>query len=97
MSQYAGDPDAYPEDYSLADDAEPPTAAEVNVGLEALGDRTECIRVNGLIKQMKQTFTTAGVWVVWTKPLKFAGTHVRLRGLRRRWRRRRPGQRRERH
>ncbi len=37
--QYAGT-NVYPVDFALADDGVPPTASEVNVGLEALGDRT---------------------------------------------------------
>ena len=37
--QYAGN-NVFPVDFALADDGVPPTAAEVNVGLEALGDRT---------------------------------------------------------
>jgi hypothetical protein len=43
-SQYAGDPNAFPIDFTIPDDADPPTAAAVNVGLEALGDRTAWLR-----------------------------------------------------
>lgn len=42
--QYAGNPNNYPEDYTIPDDADPPTAAAVNVALEALGDRTAYLK-----------------------------------------------------
>lgn len=79
-SQYAGDPNAYPADYTIPDDADPPTAAAVNVGLEALGDRTECLRANGLVRRDTQTFTTAGAWTVWTRPLDMVDDEVEIEG-----------------
>lgn len=42
-SNYAGIP-TYPELFQLADDGVPPNASEVNVGLEALADRTAWLR-----------------------------------------------------
>jgi hypothetical protein len=39
-SPYAGDPTAYPITFLIPDDGDPPTAAAINIGLEALGDRT---------------------------------------------------------
>lgn len=42
--QYAGNPNNFPADFSIPDDADPPTAAAVNVALEALGDRTAWLR-----------------------------------------------------
>lgn len=61
-SQYQGDPDNYPEDYTIPDDADPPTATAVNVGLEALGDRTECIRTQGLMTLNCAEYTGDGFW-----------------------------------
>src|SRR4051812_41306704 len=43
-SQYAGDSANFPDDYTIPDDSDPPTAAAVNIGLEALGDRTAFLR-----------------------------------------------------
>lgn len=42
--QYEGDENEFPEDFTLADDSAPPTMAEMNVGLEANGDRTAYLR-----------------------------------------------------
>lgn len=42
-SQYEGTP-TWPNSYALADDGSKPTASEVNVALEALGDRTAWLR-----------------------------------------------------
>lgn len=39
-SQYAGDDKAWPDDFTIPDDSDPPTGAAVGVGLEATGDRT---------------------------------------------------------
>lgn len=59
--QYAGDPDNYPEDFTIPDDADPPTAAVTNVALEALGDRTEHLRTHS--PRLKYTVMTAsGTW-----------------------------------
>ncbi len=44
MTQYAGDPDAFPLDLPLPDDSAAPTAAEVNPFLEGLADRTAYLR-----------------------------------------------------
>ena len=41
---FAGDPTLYPADYTIPDDADPPTAAAMNVGLEALGHRTAYLK-----------------------------------------------------
>ena len=40
MKPYAGDPLAFPSDFSIPDDSDPPAAATFNVAYEALGDRT---------------------------------------------------------
>lgn len=40
MKPYAGDPLAFPSDYLIPDDSDPPAAATFNVAYEALGDRT---------------------------------------------------------
>lgn len=49
--QYAGDEDNFPEDYTIPDDSDPPTAAAMNPGFEALGDRTAWLkkRVDALV------------------------------------------------
>lgn len=39
-SQYAGDPTAYPVDFTIPDDSDPPNASAFNVAIEGLGDRT---------------------------------------------------------
>jgi hypothetical protein len=43
-SPYAGNPASFPADYVIPDDSDPPTAAAINVGLEALGDRTAYLK-----------------------------------------------------
>ncbi len=40
MKPYAGDPLAFPSDFLIPDDSDPPAAATFNVAYEALGDRT---------------------------------------------------------
>jgi hypothetical protein len=40
MKPYAGDPLAFPSDFQIPDDSDPPAAATFNVAYEALGDRT---------------------------------------------------------
>lgn len=45
-SQYAGNPNFFPTDYTIPDDSDPPTAAAFNVALEALGDRTAYLAAN---------------------------------------------------
>lgn len=45
MAQYAG-ADTFPVNFTIADDAVPPTASVFNVGLEALADRTIYLRRN---------------------------------------------------
>lgn len=39
-SQYAGDPEVFPADFTIPDDGDPTSASTVNVAFEALGDRT---------------------------------------------------------
>jgi hypothetical protein len=43
-SQYAGDADNFPDDYTIPDDSDPPFAASHNVAHEALGDRTAYLK-----------------------------------------------------
>lgn len=45
-TQYAGDPLNFPDDYTIPDDSDPPTAAAINIGLEALGDRTAWLKTH---------------------------------------------------
>lgn len=60
-SQYTGDPNSYPVDYTIPDDADPPTAAAVNVGLEALGDRTEWLRAHLVVLERVEVLTDTTV------------------------------------
>lgn len=39
-SQYAGDPNSFPTDFTILDDSDPPTASTWNIAYEALGDRS---------------------------------------------------------
>lgn len=61
-SQYAGDPDFFPTDYTIPDDADPPTASAFNVAIEALGDRTAWLKTNGnaLLPPLNWHATVAG-------------------------------------
>lgn len=43
---YAGNPALFPATYTIPDDSDPPTASAVNVGLEALGDRTAYLKAH---------------------------------------------------
>lgn len=56
--QYAGD-DVFPEDFTIPDDGDPPTAAAMNVALEALGDRTQFLK-NRIFSKTIVTVTTSG-------------------------------------
>lgn len=46
MGPYSGNSARYPSDFTIPDDSTPPTAAEFNVSLRALGDRTANIKSN---------------------------------------------------
>lgn len=68
-SQYAGNPNNFPLNYTIPDDAEPPTAAAFNVAAEALGDRTAFLRTHGgaAHELVKVEFGTPGA-ATWTCP-----------------------------
>ncbi len=61
-SQYEGNPDNYPDDYTIPDDADPATAAAFNVAAEALGDRTAWLKahVNALLPALNWRANVVG-------------------------------------
>jgi hypothetical protein len=61
MVQYAGDPNAFPVDYTIMDSGTEPGPTEMNVGLEALGDRTMFLATKGLRVEVFD-ITASGVW-----------------------------------
>lgn len=72
-----GDPNNYPVEVALVDDGTLPTAANVNLGLQDLADRTETIRVQGLMRLVKETFLVDGTW---TKPADLASEIIMVEG-----------------
>jgi hypothetical protein len=60
-SQYAGDPDAFPSDFTIPDDGDAQDASSVNVAFEALGDRTAYLATKGLRVQVF-TFNASGTF-----------------------------------
>lgn len=76
MSGYEpGDPNNYPAEVRLVDDASLPTAENFNPGLQDLADRTESIRQHGLMTLMKTTFLADGTW---TKPTDLASEIIEV-------------------
>lgn len=73
MTSYAGNGSDYPVDFVIPDDSATPTAAEFLPSIEALGDRTETIRQKGLLRLVRQIYTTTGTFN-WTVPADLAGT-----------------------
>lgn len=56
--QYEGE-DLFPEDFTIPDDADPPTAASVNPAFEGLGDRTQYLR-NRMFTTLISTVISTG-------------------------------------
>lgn len=61
-SQLAGDPDDFPDDFTIPDDSDPPTASAVNVGFEALANRTAWLKAHGLALGGIEDITATGTW-----------------------------------
>lgn len=59
--QYEGNPNNFPDDFTLPDDSAPPTAFEFNPAFEALGDRTAYVRSRLMVVSIQDFIANATI------------------------------------